>query len=238
MGKDSYLQESRMRMRMKPSSLMSMLLAEAYHRNQDNVNWFDVFKKLQDAEKGVISYEDYYTYLDEKKIDIETVSELNMIGGYFVPDTRKVVIQISQNLYNKIFGADDEWLRSLAKNFWTNFVHEDTHRQQQNSAGDYDIRTDYKPLTLNDWNDDFSKGIEYFSQHSEAAAYGREVGSRLESIYGENNAAEIFLDLNTNSIEDEYSSKIISTYKDPRVSKKASDKFFKALYDFLSGNEL
>lgn len=236
--KDTYFEESFFRRNIQPNQLLSFLLTESYNRNTDNVDWFSVFKLLQGVSQKEVSKEKLFEVLDDKKIDIEILNTVtNTIGGQFDLITGKVIIQISEDLYLKIFSADDKWLENLAANFWINFVHEDTHRQQQNAAGSYNIRKKYKvPNNLN-WNEDLGKDIDYFDQQIEADAYGREIGARLEILEKDKSVANIFLDINSNSIRDEYCKKIINIYKDPRILKKANKSFFRALYDFLMKNE-
>lgn len=236
--KDTYFEESFFRRNMQPNQLLSFLLAESYIRNNDNVDWFSIFKLLQSVSQKKISKEKLYKVLDDKKIGIEVLdTATNIIGGQFDLLNGKVIIQISKDLYLKIFSANDEWLENLAANFWINFVHEDTHRQQQNAAGNYSIRKKYKSPSNLDWTEDLGKDLDYFDQQIEADAYGREIGARLEILEKNKSVANIFLDINSNSINDEYCKKIINVYKDPRISKKVNKSFFRALYDFLVGNE-
>lgn len=232
------LWESYYRRNKKPNQLLSFLLAEAYYRNQENVNWFEVFKKIQKAKTGQLSLEDLKIFLNKKKIGIKVIKKDNEIGGYFDLNSRKVIILISRNLYDQIFNAEDEWLENLAANFWVNFVHEDTHRQQQNAAGNFNIFKKYKSPTNLDWGNITDKDIDYFDQQIEADAYGREIGARLEKIYSEDSSSVILMNINSNTIKDEYCEKIINIYKDPRVSKKSNESFFRALYDYLTGYEL
>lgn len=220
------------RMTIQPNSLLSSLLAESYKRNSYNVDWFSIFKHLRDFGEDKTQ-----KLLDEKFVNIEVVNSKNCIGGYFDLSTRKVVIVISLNLYHYIFFADDLWLKNLANNFWVNFVHEDTHRQQYDSAKGFDIFKHYKKSTVKDWNEDLENDFDYFNQQIEADAYGREIAARLQEMTGES-SSEILLNVNSNSVKDAYSKKIINVYKDPRIDRKVSNSFFRALYDYFVGNEL
>lgn len=106
-------------------------------------------------------------------------------------------------------------------------------------AGTYNIYKKYKnPVSL-DWKNIMDKDLNYFDQFVEADAYGREIGARLEHIYNKILSKSTILNyINNNNISDEYCKKIINIYKGPRISKKSNQSFFRALYDYLVGNEL
>lgn len=224
-------------MRMKPSWYMYRLLCEAYVESSNNVDLFEVLKKIQDANYKRTTFDELFSYLDSYDLLIDFVDGDNVIGGDFSISARKIVLKMSDDIYQRVVNGDDEDLKDLAENFWVSFVHEDTHKQQQKAAGNYDIRTNYKSMKSSFWKDDFSQDLDYFDQYSEADAYGREIGAALQKVYKGRSTSTIFSYINRNTVGDDYCRKIINTYKDPRVSDRNRRKFFRALYDFLAGNE-
>lgn len=221
--------------RLNSNQFMLQLLTEAYIRN-DSINWLNVFKHIKDFVAGNISKEEFFDYCDKIEIGFEICPGANLIGGQFDLNTRKIVIMFTDDILKRIVDFNDNDLKELAANFWVNFTHEDTHRQQQFAAKDFNIFKNYKNITSFDWTEDLGENLEYFNQQIEADAYGREIGARLEKIY-KNSVSSVFFDINANRIKDEYCKKIINVYKDPRISDKANKSFFRALYDFLNKNE-
>lgn len=223
--------------RMNSNQYRSMLLAEAYTRN-DSIDWLDVFKHLKDFISKDISKEGFFKYCDDLQIDLEIVKKSGeFIGGQFNLDSRRIIIIITYDILMSILKADSEELQNLTYNFWINFTHEDTHKQQQNSAKDYNIYKNYKNLTNSFWTVDLGESLDYFDQQIEADAYGREIGARLETLYKNKSLSSIFSSISANSINDDYCRRIINVYKDPRISERANKSFFRALYDFLNKNE-
>ena len=217
-------------------SFKSFLLAEVYKRNQDSIDWLEVFKNIRLRLSQKLSTTEWETYCKNLGIRLEIVKKEQSIGGYFDIDEREVVIEFSYDILLDIETANEEKLQILAKNFWVNFVHEDTHRQQQTRSKE-SIYKNYKPTRLKDWNKDLKEDLEYFDQHIEAGAHGREIGARLQELYPQKTPSSIFSDISRNDIDEPYVKNIINVYKDPRMSKQNSQKFFRALYDFLSGDE-
>lgn len=237
-GSRGSLGESEIRMRSKPNKFISFLLAEAYSRNSDNLDWVEVLKKIKGVYLNEISKEDFSKFLNDKKIKLEIAAGQNVIGGQFDLDTREMIMYFSKDVFDEILIANEKKLEKIAENFWTNFVHEDTHKQQQKAAKDYKINKNYIKPTNVDWRNLSAEDIKYFDQQIEADAYGREIGARLEKIYKRKSASSILLKVNSNTVKDEYSKRIINVHKDPRISKKSNRSFFKALYDYLAGDEL
>lgn len=210
----------------------SFLLAEAYTRS-DNVDWLEVFEKIKLFVNQEIPDEAFHTYMRENNLGFDLIWGREQIGGYFDLENRRVVIECTDDVLETIMtSTDKDQLKRLAQNFWTNFCHEDTHRQQQ-SKSKIDLYKNYRAPESLDWNEDLGKSLDYFDQHIEADAYGREIGARLRTKYPKKAASSIFLDINVNKIDDAYCKKIINVYKDPRMSKKSNHDFFRALYDFF-----
>lgn len=223
-----------MRCLLRPSKLHSYILTEAYVRN-DNINWLDIFKKIK--EYLLTSNKNIENFFDKLGIVFEVIpGNEHLIGGYFDLCTRKIIIMFTQDILDEILHSNENNLFNLAANFRSNFIHEDTHSQQQNKSK-VDTRKNYISPTLQFWNEDLGKDIDCFTQRIEADAYGREIGARLEKIYADESTYAIFAYINSNTVKDEYCKKIINVYKDPRIDDKANHAFFRALYDFLQREE-
>lgn len=217
-------------------SFKSFLLAEVYKRNQDSIDWLDVFKNIRLRLSQKLSTTEWETYCKNLGIRLEIVKREQSIGGYFDIDECEVVIEFSYDVLLDIETANEKKLQTLAKNFWVNFVHEDTHRQQQMSSKE-SIYKNYKPTRIKDWNKDLKEDLEYFDQHIEADEYGREIGARLQELYPRETPSSIFSEISENNVKDQYVKNIINVYRDPRMTSQNSQRFFRALYDFLSGDE-
>ena len=215
--------------------LKSFLLAEAYIRN-DDIDWLEVFEKIKLGCEGNLSGQDWLNYRDEIGIDFEIVTGHERIGGYFDLNDQLIKIQFTPDILEFIKTADKKDLKKLAKNFWINFCHEDTHRQQFLKAGEDHFN--YKAPSSLDWNVDIGENLEYFDQSVEADAYGREIGARLKTMHPRKTVSQLFLSINSNLIKDTYCKHIINIYRDPRISEKANHAFFRALYDHLESNEI
>lgn len=210
------------------------LLNEAYKRN-DNIDWLDVFKKIKLMLTNKLSLRDWAIYKDKLKLDFDTDIEEG-ISGNFDPKSQVIVMQFSRAVLTDIMLANEAKLKELADNFWVNFCHEDTHRQQHSKAGEH-YGKDYIPPADRNWNADLDKNAGYFNQLIEADAHGREIGARLRAMYPDRKASEIFKDLNDGEITESFCVGIVNAYKDSRISQKARRAFFRALYDYLEDYE-
>ena len=213
------------------------LLEEAYRKTDKNV-CRDFVELLHDFLISKISSNEFKAFESLHDFELQRVEGSNVIGGFYDYNTRKITLLISDDVLAQIQKADDKQLDIITDNIWTNFVHEDTHKQQFQK---YDNSKNYASPKSLDWSDNLEKSLDYFEQVMEADAYGREIGARLKTIYEFSTDSghllkKIFQDINNNDVTDEYSSKIINIYKHPK--NKATKKFFRALYDFLNDQEL
>lgn len=215
---------------------MSSKLSEAYVRN-DNVDWLEVFEKIKLRFKGELTNQAWSDYCLSAGIGFELVDGKNAIGGYFDLEYRVIVIQVTKDVLDVILEAEEESLKKLAEDFWTNFCHEDTHRQQA-AKSKVEINRNYKSINSQYWDVDLEEDFSYFDQSIEADAYGREIGAKLQILYPNESTSGIFNLISRNKIKNQYCKYIINIYKDPRMSDKANHSFFRALYDYLEGNEL
>lgn len=214
----------------------SFRLSEAYARN-NNVDWLDVFEKIKLRFSGKLTNQAWSDYCLSTGIGFELVDGECGIGGYFDLDCRMIVMQVTKDVLEIILEAEDEALKELAKLFWTNFCHEDTHRQQA-AKSKVEINRNYTSIDSEYWDVDLGESFSYFDQGIEADAYGREIGAKLQILYPNESTSRIFNLISGNKIKDRYCRCIINIYKDPRISDKANHSFFRALYDYLEGNEL
>ena len=210
----------------------SLILTETYKRN-DEINWFEVFKMIQKRFSLEITNRVWQDFCIQNGLAFELISGFERVGGYFDLNDRLIVIQITEDILDKIIIGSQDELQEIADNFYVAFTHEDTHRQQQ-SKSKIKINQKYKPSCSKYWNEALEQDFEYFNQSIEADAYGREIGARLEKRYKD--PFSILVKINHNQIDDKYTKSIINVYKDPRVDKKVSHKFFRALYDYLNGD--
>lgn len=199
---------------------------------------FEFLCVLQKFLQGKISKDTFDFKLEKLKFGFEVInSNDSCIKGDFLPSTGKVLITITKDLISSIRRADEDTLKLISLNFWTNFVHEDTHKQQFNKCG-FNLDKKYVKLENTTFYNGKLQNVEYkyFDQSIEADAYGREIGARLSVIYN-NNIDGIYESISNNSISDEYIKEIINVYKDPRISDKNSRKFYRALFDVVENNE-
>lgn len=74
--------------------------------------------------------------------------------------------------------------------------------------------------------------VAYFSQTIEADSYGRQVGEALKHLYPEKPISWIFKNVDNPETED-----LLNVYRSSKISKKAFQHFWRALYDYVEGNE-
>lgn len=112
-------------------------------------------------------------------------------------------------------------------------VHEDTHKQQFDRYEGYN--KDYKLPITGAFRLQSKEDVDYFSQTIEADAYGREVGQVLKDTFPNTYSEILFKMLMTGKTDciKEYT----DVYKDSRISRKAFQHFWRALYDYLKENE-
>lgn len=211
-------------------SLQEVYIKEAY-RKTDEQMCIDFVYLLKDFINGEISTDLFLDFQEQHDFELHVIDGENMIYADYHTQSRKIYLYLSQDILEKISQSED--LESIAKNIWTNFMHEDTHAQQQ-KASKVDLKKNYiSPESLN-WEDDFEKSLAYFDQFTEADAYGREIASRLIAQYSEKK--DIYKDVAENTVKDDYAAKVINIYKNPKC--KNSKKFFRAFFDALQGNDL
>lgn len=196
-----------------------------------------VLKLAQSLLLGQIDKSNFDKKCNELGYSIEILNNYNSeIGGFFNPKTSNIVFQFSIDSFKNLLTLTDDNLNTLVDLFWSSYVHEDTHRQQFILGGNH-LYNNYIKIKSNTFYNNLSeKDYKYFDQQVEADAYGREIGSLLKGKY-KNNTELLYKDIANNNIQNDYVQTIINIYKDPRIKDANAKKFYRALFDFVEGNE-
>lgn len=211
------------------ASLQEAYVKEAY-RKTDEQMCIDFVYLLKDFLNGEISTDLFLDYQGKHDFELQVAEGEGIIQAGYRTQFRKIYLYLSPDVLEKISQGED--LENIAKNIWTNFMHEDTHAQQQ-KASKVDLKKNYIPPESLDWKD-VEKSLAYLDQPIEADAYGREIAGRLIAQYSDK--SDIYKDVAENTVKDDYAAKIINTYKNPKC--KNSKKFFRAFFDVLQNNDL
>lgn len=234
---------------------MRICLREAYKRT-DYYDCYNFFKSLWEFQTNQINKNEFEQEITKSKFKFELKNTQSLsISGRYVPSTGFTIISVSQGILNLLKSITSKFdaynysqLKKIADYFWSNFVHEDTHKQQAEVTPlkffDKYVKFDNNtnPFDLNILNN-----LKYFNQLHEADAFGREAGRLVEFEYletnhkddlDENDVQKIFEKLRKNEFEDEHLLEIIKTYRDPRITKSARESFLRAMYDYLAKEEI
>lgn len=211
------------------ASFQKAYIKEAY-RKTDEQMCIDFVYLLKDFLNGEISADLFLDYQGKHDFELHVAEGEGIIQAEYRTQFRKIYLYLSPDFLEKISQGED--LENIAKNIWTNFMHEDTHAQQQ-KASKVDLKKNYIPPESLDWKD-VEKSLAYLDQPIEADTYGREIAGRLIAQYSDK--SDIYKDVAENTVKDDYAAKIINTYKNPKC--KNSKKFFRAFFDVLQNNDL
>lgn len=149
---------------------------------------------------------------------------------YFDPYLNLIVIPVYQNTIKALNDNTldiDEYVDLLE----VCITHEDTHKQQFKKYFLYSKNYKYPDSTDN--TNLTTKNIAYYNQTIEAQAYGRQLGCVLRKKFPNLTVNLIFQKIWKNELKYE----LLDIYRDSRVSDKAFDKFFRALYNYLANRE-
>lgn len=238
--------------------LKGKILAEVYQKS-DRTRCLRFFDMLQKYLKDELSETEFNGYKQKEHFDIYRIDQ-DSIGGYYEISTNTIVILLNSAIINLLPTFTEEQRYKLADYFWTSFVHEDTHLQQQTKLNKARERKQLAPLKICNryikYNVDLSydldipENVDYYSQFIEADAIAREIGEKLTIIYDLNSlesydlhetVSGIFEDIKKDTLKDSDFSdeiqKIVNIYWDPRIPKKAKSKFFGTLYEYLYRKE-
>lgn len=211
------------------ASLQEAYIKEAY-RKTDEQMCIDFVYLLKDFLNREISTDLFLDFQEKHDFELHVAEGEGIIHAEYLAQFRKIYLYLSPDFLEKISQGED--LENIAKNIWTNFMHEDTHAQQQ-KVSKVDLKKNYIPPESLDWKD-VEKSLAYLDQPIEADAYGREIADRLIAQYSDK--SNIYKDVAENTVKDDYAAKIINTYKNPKC--KNSKKFFRAFFDVLQNNDL
>lgn len=151
---------------------------------------------------------------------------------FFDPNLKMTIIPIKESKIIELCSDPNTYKNYLAF-LRQKIVHEDTHKQQFDRYEGYS--KDYKFPNNEAFSLKTQADVDYFSQTIEADAYGREAGQTLKDAFPDTYSEILFKMLMTDKTDciKEYT----DVYKDPRISRKAFQHFWRALYDYLKENE-
>lgn len=167
---------------------------------------------------------DFSAILEKYNIEIIIVNSPIFLRAEY--NNSCVIFYINNVLLNAIKNADDEGLQDIYVIFAALYSHEDVHIQQLSK---YNFLKNYKPNKTKNIN---NPDLEYFGQPIEAAAYGRQMGKHLKTLYPEKSIYELY-DIIDNIRDVKY---FMDIYKDPAISKDAKKKFYKAFFNEINSN--
>ena len=207
-------------------------------------NWlFEEYSKtsLEDINLLVDTLTDFFL----KKIKINQLYELTAkcrIGFELVPEDTNVYNRFDPNLGITIIPIKSSQIEALIKDpdfkkrylkyLKYSIVHEDTHKQQFGRYEGYSKNYKYPNYTGNPFELLSPEDVAYFSQTIEADSYGRQVGEALKHLYPEKPISWIFKNVDNPETED-----LLNVFRSSKISKKAFQHFWRALYDYVEGNE-
>lgn len=212
-------------------SLIRKKLFEVYQKTQ---TFFlkDLILKLQAFLNKKISAKSFIEYSIKYGIGFMLYPDQNSenIICCFDPYLNLIIIPIYQNIIEGLKNntLDIENYINLLE---VCITHEDTHRQQFKKYSLYN--KNYKYPDFSNTSLLTNKQIEYYNQIIEAQAYGRQLGCILKKRFPDESVNIIFQKIWENKLDFE----LLDIYKDSRISDRAFNKFFRALYNYLSGQE-
>lgn len=160
----------------------------------------------------------------------QSTNSLELGNFKFDPNLGVTIVPISTVQIDKLI-KDPEYRKEYTRQLKVMVVHEDTHKQQFDRYDGYSEGYEL-PESLNPFQSLSPKDVVYFSQTIEADAYGREVGESLIQDYPEKSAYWIFENVIKRNVVTDID-EILAVYRNPKISKKAFQHFWRALYDYL-----
>ena len=191
--------------------------------------------------RNKLSAEVFYRLEDDCKIVFREVDKQNnqfYVTGAFIKKENLQKIGIDKdylfvfetNTFTKeSLSTSDSLLKKFLHKITEITTHEDTHKQQYKQYKDYD-KNYIEPV-----DNDFS--WDYYNQKIEADAFGRQVGKTLRNYFPESNICDILGFIKTNKVPDLELQTILNIYSSEKVNKTSRKKFFRAMYDYLIGEE-
>jgi hypothetical protein len=147
------------------------------------------------------------------------------------PMTKKINIFINRKCLDHIKNYQN--IPNILKRLRAVYVHEDTHKQQDNSSnGKFFNAGAYKKVDIND-----SESIkDYLNQRVELDAYARQYGFELRELYPNESTQDIFKRIFNANIENEDLKNNLITVFDV-LTDKNKNFFLRNLYDYINGEE-
>lgn len=187
----------------------------------------------------------FYAYLDKQisEESFENIQDFNGVRIFFTDDQtdkffldarcrvadNTIVFLTNWHTFKKLIDRDREYRLEFSRGLQALYTHEDTHRQQFKKYSDL---KGYKTLGHNNVGD-----LDYYDRYIEADAYGRQVGQMIRSVYPEESLDHLYKKIGTKTLPYNIQ-QVLNTYQSSDVSKRNKVKFMRALYDYLSDQEI
>ena len=152
-------------------------------------------------------------------------------SAIYNPMTKKINIFINRKCLEHIKSYQN--IPNILKRLRSLYVHEDTHRQQDNSSNGKFFNADtYKKVNIKD-----SESIkDYVNQRVELDAYARQYGFELRELYPNESTQDIFKRIFNADIKDEgLKNNLIAIFD--VLTDKNKNFFLRNLYDYINGEE-
>jgi hypothetical protein len=152
-------------------------------------------------------------------------------SAIYNPMTKKINIFINRKCLEHIKSYQN--IPNILKRLRALYVHEDTHKQQDNSSNGKFFNVDtYKKVNIKD-----SDSIKnYLNQRVELDAYARQYGFELRELYPNESTQEIFKRIFNANIENEdLKNKLITLFD--ILTNGDKNFFLRNLYDYINGEE-
>lgn len=152
-------------------------------------------------------------------------------SAIYNPMTKKINLFINRKCLEHIKSYQN--IPNILKRLRALYVHEDTHKQQDNSSNGKFFNIDaYKKVDVND-----SESIkDYLNQRVELDAYARQYGFELRELYPNESTQDIFKRIFNANIENEDLKNNLITVFDT-LTDKNKNFFLRNLYDYINGEE-
>lgn len=216
---------------------LTRLLYESY-RKTDTTVAKPLVQNLYKFTIGEIGLSEFSKYQEKVGIGFDLINNFDVNDEFkpcFDPITGMIVIAINWSMFKKVSEGEIEFLQELENLVKYTIAHEDTHKQQFMKYNLYSLG--YVSPDVDIVSEELSqKEVRYFSQTIEADAYGREIGEMLRLKYPNSNVKDIFKSIYLNDAPSFIMDKI-RIYRDSRISRKAFQHFWRAVYDYLIGED-
>lgn len=186
----------------------------------------EAFLKLLKLE---ISTDDYISLEKQYKISIDVIDENSqnflVKKATYNPNTEIVTVYLYINTTERLL-QDSTLIDRFEQEVYDEFVHEDTHKQQnKNSKVKFKVEDPEKDI------------IKYANHYTEVDAYARQTGYLLKQEFPDLEVNEIFDKIKNNKVKSEKAIDFIKSYQLPSILNRESKRFFHTLYQYLNNEE-